>query len=74
MVYKDKDEFIVNLIPYSDISKFWDLNKDFVENYKKFIYGWAVNLCNLIKKKYAKKDPDLKPRKKLKKPNYHKGF
>ena len=74
MIYKDKDEFTKNLIPYDEINQFWDLNKDFVENYKKLIYGWAVNLCAIIKEKYAKNDPDLKPRKRLKKPKITKGY
>ena len=67
MIYNDKDEFTLNLIPYNEISQFWDLNKDFVNNYKKLIYGWAVNLCNIIKEKYAKNDPELKPRKRIRK-------
>ena len=62
-----KDEFTQNLFTYNEISQFWDLNKDFVNNYKKLIYGWAVNLCNIIKEKYAKNDPELKPRKRIRK-------
>ena len=68
MIYKDKDEVTKYLIPYEEISEFWELNKDFVENYKKLIHGWATHFCQIIKGKYAENDPDLKPRKRMKKP------
>ena len=68
MIYKDKDEVTKYLIPYEEISEFWELNKDFVENYKKLIHGWALHFCQIIKGKYAESDPDLKPRKRMKKP------
>ena len=68
MIYKDYDEFTKYLIDKSDLSEFWDFNKKFVETYQEFIYGWGVKLSNLIINKFAQKDPDLKPRKRLKRP------
>ncbi len=68
MIYKDYDEFTKYLIDKSDLSEFWDFNKKFVETYQEFIYGWGVKLSNLIINKFAQNDPDLKPRKRLKKP------
>ena len=68
MIYKDYDEFTKYLINKSDLSEFWDFNKKFVETYQQFIYGWGVKLSNLIINKFAQNDPDLKPRKRLKRP------
>ena len=68
MIYKDYDEFTKYLINKSDLSEFWDFNKKFVETYQQLIYGWGVKLSNLIINKFAQNDPDLKPRKRLKRP------
>ena len=68
MIYKDYDEFTKYLINKSDLSEFWDFDTKFIETYQEFIYGWGVKLSNLIINKFAQNDPDLKPRKRLKKP------
>ena len=68
MIYKDYDEFTKYLINKSDLSEFWDFDTKFIETYQEFIYGWGVKLSNLIINKFAQKDPDLKPRKRLKRP------
>ena len=68
MIYKDYDEFTKYLINKSDLSEFWDFDTKFIETYQEFIYGWGVKLSNLIINKFAQNDPDLKPRKRLKRP------
>ena len=68
MIYNEKDEFSRFLVDFKDISIFWEVYKDFVEEYKKNIYIWAVYFCRLIKNKYAVYDPDLKYKKRKKRP------
>ena len=68
MSYNDEDQFDEFLEPRSDITSFWKMNESFVDTYKNFVYGWATNLSKLLRFKYSKKDPTLKPRKRLQKP------
>ena len=68
MIYNEKDEFSRFLVDFKDISIFWEVYKEFVEEYKKNIYIWAVYFCRLIKNKYAVYDPDLKYKKRKKRP------
>ena len=50
----DVDEFAEYLIPEDTITKFWELNKQFVITYKNFIYAWATKLAGLVRRKYKK--------------------
>ena len=68
MVFRDDDEFADYLIPESSITEFWTLNAQFVETFKEYVYSWACRLGKLIRLKYQKSDPNLLPRKKLKRP------
>jgi len=68
MNFRDEDEFADNLIPESSITKFWDLNAEFVETFKNYVYSWACRLGKLIRLKYQKSDPNLKPRQPLPRP------
>ena len=68
MTYNDEDQFDEFLEPRSDITSFWKMNESFVDTYKNFVYGWATNLSKLLRLKFSKKDPTLKPRKRLQRP------
>ena len=52
--FTDVDEFAEYLIPEDTITKFWELNKQFVITYKNFIYAWATKLAGLVRRKYRK--------------------
>ena len=68
MEFRVDDEFAELLIPESSITKFWDLNSEFVETFKEYVYSWACRLGKLIRLKYQKSDPNLLPRKGLERP------
>ena len=68
MKYIEKDQFTKYLIPFEEVQEFWELNKEFVQNYKNSVYVWAVYLARWIKGKFYKYDLDLKHRKRIKKP------
>ena len=68
MVFRDEDEFADFLIPESSITEFWNLNAEFIETFKNYVYSWAVRLGRLIRLKYQKMDPNLKPRNRLERP------
>ena len=68
MTYNDEDQFDEFLEPRSDITSFWNMNESFVDTYKNFVFGWATNLSKLLRMKFSKKDPTLKPRKRLYRP------
>ena len=68
MEFRDDDEIADLLIPESSITEFWNLNADFVETFKNYVYSWACRLGKLIRLKYQKSDPNLKPRKPQERP------
>ena len=68
MAFRDEDEFADHLIPESSITEFWNLNADFIETFKDYVYRWATRLGKLIRLKYQKSDPNLKPRKPKERP------
>ena len=68
MAFRDEDEFAEYLIPESSITEFWNLNAEFIETFKNYVYQWACRLGKLIRLKYQKMDPNLKPRKRLERP------
>ena len=68
MKYIEKDQFTKYLIPFEEVQEFWELNKEFVQNYKNSVYVWAFYLARWIKGKFYKYDLDLKHRKRIKKP------
>ena len=68
MAFKDDDEFADFLIQESSITEFWNLNPQFVETFKNYVYSWACRLGKLIRLKYQKNDPNLLPRKPLERP------
>lgn len=68
MEFRDEDEFADYLVPESQITEFWNINSEFVETYKNYVYAWACRLGKLIRLKYQKTDPNLQPRKGLERP------
>ena len=68
MEFRDYDEFAESLIPESSITQFWNLNSEFIETFKEYVYSWACRLGKLIRLKYQKSDPNLLPRKGLERP------
>ena len=68
MEFKDEDEFAELLIPHSSITEFWNLNAEFIETFKEYVYSWACRLGKLIRLKYQKSDINLLPRKNLERP------
>ena len=68
MKYLEKDQFTKYLIPFEEVQEFWELNKEFVQNYKNSVYIWAVYLARWIKGRFYKYDLDLIHRKRNKKP------
>jgi hypothetical protein len=68
MAFRDEDEFADYLIQESSITEFWNLNPQFVETFKNYVYSWACRLGRLIRLKYQKSDPNLQPRKRLERP------
>ncbi len=66
--FKDIDEFADYLVPESTITEFWNLNPDFVDLFKNYVYSWATRLGKLIRLKYEKGDINLLPRRGLEKP------
>ena len=65
---ENEDEYAEFLVPEVEIKDFWKYNSAFVETYKKFIFGWSIKLCKLIKLKFSKDDINLLPRKRIPKP------
>ena len=68
MVFRDDDEFAQYLVPESSITEFWTINGEFVQTFKNYVYSWATRLGKLIRLKYQKYDENLKPRKRLERP------
>lgn len=68
MDFRDIDEFADYLVPESTITEFWNLNPQFVDLFKNYVYSWATRLAKLIRLKYEKTDPNLLPRRGLEKP------
>ena len=66
--FKDIDEFADYLVPESTITEFWNLNPDFVDLFKNYVYSWATKLGKLIRLKYEKGDVNLLPRRGFDKP------
>ena len=64
----DKDEFTQYLIPESSISEFWNVEAQFIEIFKSYVYSWACRLGKIIRLKYQKNDATLINPKKLEKP------
>ena len=71
--FRDADEFEEYLIPEDSITKFWELNKQFIITYKNFIYAWAIKLAGLIRRKYKKTNEQNEvEKKKIKRPKNRK--
>ena len=71
--FTDVDEFAEYLIPEDTITKFWELNKQFVITYKNFIYAWATKLAGLVRRKYRKTtDQNENIKQKIKRPKNRK--
>ena len=68
MDFRDIDEFADYLVPESTITEFWNLNPQFVDLFKNYVYSWATRLGKLIRLKFEKTDPNLLPRRGLEKP------
>ena len=68
IAFRDEDEFANFMIPESSVTKFWDLNSEFIETFKDYVYSWVCRFGKLIKLKFQKSDPNLKPRKPLERP------
>ena len=68
MAFRDEDEFADYLVQESSITEFWNLNPQFVETFKNYVYSWACRLGRLIRLKFQKTDPNLQPRKRLERP------
>lgn len=68
MAFRDEDEFADYLVQESSITEFWNLNPQFVETFKNYVYSWASRLGRLIRLKFQKTDPNLQPRKRLERP------
>ena len=66
--FKDIDEFADYLVPESTITEFWNLNPQFVDMFKNYVYSWATKLGKLIRLKYEKSDANLLPKRGLQKP------
>ena len=66
--FKDIDEFADYLVPESTITEFWNLNAQFVDMFKNYVYSWATKLGKLIRLKFEKSDPNLLPRRGFPKP------
>ena len=74
MEFKDIDEFADYLVPEGTITEFWNLNAEFVDMFKNYVYSWATRLGKLIKLKYEKGDTNLLPRRGLDKPKNRTAF
>ena len=68
MAFRDEDEFADYLVQESSITEFWNLNPQFIETFKNYVYSWACRLGRLIRLKFQKTDPNLQPRKRLERP------
>ena len=66
--FKDYDEFSDYLVPESTITEFWNMNPQFVDMFKNYVYSWATRLGKLIRLKYEKSDTNLLPKRGLQKP------
>ena len=66
--FKDIDEFADYLVPESTITEFWNLNAQFVDMFKNYVYTWATKLGKLIRLKFEKSDTNLLPKRGLAKP------
>ena len=63
-IFKDKDEFAQFLVSESKINQVWEIDPDFVDTYKKFIFEWAVNLSKLLRLQYSHHESTMKNKKK----------
>ena len=52
----DEDEFSQFLILRSSISEFWNVDANFIETFKSYVYSWACRSEKLIRLKYQKND------------------
>lgn len=68
MVFLDKDEFSEYLVPENQISQFWNINPEFVDQFKHYMFKWACNIAKSIKLKYQKNDVNLLPKRILERP------
>ena len=68
MVFLDADEFAEYLVPENQITEFWNLNGEFCDMFKNYVYAWACKLGKLIRLKYQKTDVNLLPKKQLQRP------
>lgn len=66
--FKDIDEFADYLVPEGTITEFWNLNPDFVDMFKNYVYSWATRLSKLIRLKFEKSDTNLLPKRGLERP------
>ena len=66
--FKDIDEYSDCLVPESTITEFWNLNAQFVDMFKNYVYSWSTKLGKLIRLKFAKGDTNLLPRRGLERP------
>ena len=66
--FKDIDEFADYLVPESTITEFWNLNPQFVDLFKNYVYSWSTRLGKLIRLKFEKGDINLLPKRGLEKP------
>ena len=65
---ENEDEYSEFLINENEISEFWNLNQEFIETYKRFIYGWSLKLAKAIKLKFEQIDPNPLPIERLERP------
>jgi hypothetical protein len=63
-IFKDKDQFAQFLVSESKINQVWEIDPDFVDTYKKFIFEWAVNLSKLLRLQYSHHESTMKNKKK----------
>ena len=56
IVLNDEDEYADFLIPENSITQFLELNAEFVDTFKNYVYSWACRLGKLIRLKYQKYD------------------
>ena len=69
-IFKDKDEFAQFLVSESKINQVWEIDPDFVDTYKKFIFEWAVNLSKLLRLHYSHHESTMKNKKKSSSSHY----
>ena len=64
----NEDEYGKYFLDEEEIEVFFDTNSVFVETFKNNIFIWSLKLSQLIKDKFARKDPYLLPKKSMTKP------